>query len=201
MKKTFVIATVALLLTACGSDTTSSSTSPNTTSTPTTVDVVNMSGGTTDIAGTWLTACSQDLTPGPDFTFAETFAPNSYVLVEKNYSTTNGTCGGTATDAGSVTGTFTVPGTVTSTGWDDGGGTAVAAPIAQDGITTLHATPTATVLTVSIVISTGVLATTATTRDVVRAVDASVANNIAIYDVYNNGTAVIADASLKATRQ
>ncbi len=207
MKNTFIrtaaLAATLSLLAACGADSTSTPDSAPATTTPaTTIKVTDMSGGQTDITGVWATGCFANL--AGDNSYLEEFSgTNTYVLTENVYATTDGSCGGTATTAGTQTGTFTISTDVTATGWDDGTGVSIAAPTAQDGTNTLPATPVATNLLTTITTASGSFTIPVNNPiSVRRAVDASNPANIALYDVYDDGVnGFIADVSLKATKQ
>ena len=195
MKNTFIrtaaLAATLSLLTACGADSTS-----------TTIKVTDMSGGQTDISGVWATGCFARTTG--DHIWLESFSgTNAYLLTKVTYTTTDGSCGGTATTAGTEAGTFTISTDVTATGWIDGNGASIAAPTAQNGTSTLPATPTATTLNMTITAVTG-SQTMPTTNpyDLQRAVDASDPANIALYDVWDDGVnGLVTDMSFKATKQ
>jgi len=204
IKLSFGIAIMAMSsLTSCGGD---DQNTPAVPTTPTTsINVTNTDGGTSDITGTWVTACFTAFGPaGLDGTNSETFNDSSYTLIDTEYATSDGSCGGATTEIGRKTASFTIGLDVASTlGWEDATtGTAVAAPVAQDGITTLPATPTATELLTTNVVSSGTFAGANTTGTVRRIVDASVATNMAIYDLYSPSTGnLVADTFYKATKQ
>ncbi|MCF6208729.1 MAG: hypothetical protein L3J61_05030, partial [Ghiorsea sp.] len=166
--------------------------------------VANMQGGTSDISGTWGTACLVAFSAnGLDRKYKEVYSGSSYTLIETEYATSDGTCGGAATEVGRVTASFTIGSNVTATqGWIDATGAAIATPIAQSGTTSLPNAPVATELLASNVVGTGTIAGANPTRTIRRAVDASVANNMATYDVYNpTGAGLTADTEFKATKQ
>ena len=203
MKNTFIrtaaLAATLSLLTACGADSTST---PTSTPPATTIKVTDMSGGQTDITGVWVTRCFAN--PAGDFHYLEEFSgTNTYLLTENTYTTTDGSCGGTATTAGTVTGTFTLSTDVTATGWIDGSGASIAAPTAQNGTSTLPATPSATTLLTTVTTVSGTFAMPANNpMSVRRAVDVTNPANIALYDIYDDGVnGLVADISLKATKQ
>lgn len=174
-------------------------------STPvTTIKVTNTDGGKTDITGSWLTS---NCFPGlvgvkPDYKFIETFSgTNTYGLVAKGYTTTDGTCSGTQTEEGRITGTFTIGSDLMANGWINGTTTLVAAPTAQDG-STLPATPSGTKLVITLATKTGSFASLTSPRTYMRVVDATMPANVAIYDLYNDGVnGPVADIAIKATRQ
>ena len=206
MKHSFIIATVALLLTACGGGGTSSDggTSTNNTggtSTGGSILVTNTSGGQTDIAGTWVRACTPG-TPGLSFAFDvqsyETFNGNTHERGVYQYTTQNGTCTGAATIAHSLTDTLVLQADIATVGWKDatGFGFLPTPPMAQNGAGPLPATPSATSL-----LDTHLGGTVATFARVVDATDAA-AGNIVMYNVtIGNTNGATVDSVAKFTKQ
>ena len=175
MKHTLIIATFALLLTACGGGGTSSD---GGTSTGGPLLVTNTAGGQTDITGIWL-ACFPGV-PGVSFdtSHAEIFYTDSRSLTVASHTSANGTCAGSGTGQSiPITyGQLVLQADITTAGWKDSTGTTVAPPLAQNG-TTLPATPSATTLLITTNVLTGATATIA------RVVDATSPANIVMYDV------------------
>ena len=205
MKNTFIrtaaLAATLSLLTACGADSTSTPDSAPATTTPaTTIKVTDMSGGQTDITGVWTSGCYA-LATG-DINFLEEFSGTStYELTRKQYTTTDGSCGGTATAVGTEVGTFTISTDVTATGWVDSNDLSIAAPTAQNGTSTLPATPTATTLNMTITAATGTQTMpTQNPFNSYRAVDVTDSANITFYELNNSANGLVAVSS-KSTKQ
>jgi len=207
MKSFLLKATMAIALSSlasCGGD--SKGTTSDGDTSATVINVTNTLGGKTDITGTWITACfAAGGAAGEDVTYLENFSGTRYTLVETSYATSDGSCGGATTEGGKRTSTFSILTTdaIATAGWIDGQQMlSVAAPVAQDGVTTLPVTPSATILAVTVVTSSGTLSTTSTTFKIQYVVDASVETDIALYVLYDDGiNGWVADASEKSVRQ
>jgi hypothetical protein len=152
MKSIFTKSVLALALVSLASCGGGSSTSGGSTSSAATLNVTNMAGGKTNIAGTWVTSC---IAFTPDYKIKIELTSSTYKLTTTNYTTSDGSCGGATSIYGTESGTLTLGADSSATGWiDSTTGALTTPPLAKDG-SQLPATPTATLITYVATAATG----------------------------------------------
>lgn len=137
------IAFIALNLQACGGDDDPASSSP--------ISIMGVDGMMTSIEGVWKRPCVTDST---DVVWSHTFSGSVLTIEETTYTTTDASCGGTATVANTYVATVSVGDTIAITGWVDGMGSATTAPTAIDASGALSDTESVTALTTTFTSST-----------------------------------------------
>ncbi len=118
-----------LTLGACSSS--SNSTNDNTDNSNGTIRVANISGSTTDLSGVWRTACYTDNT---DIMEQITVSGMTISYVNYSYSSSDGSCTGSQSNASSYSATIAVASSSSAiTEWRNGMGASTTAPDAADG--------------------------------------------------------------------
>lgn len=139
-----------LALGACSSSTETTTTTPGGGGggSKGTIDIVTVSGVTETLTGLWAGDCRNE--DGVEMNEALFFAGSTVNYEQFSYTTTDLSCGGTATSKGSYAATVTTSSTSAISSWIIGNGSATSPPAAQDGSGPLSITEDYTPLTYKI---------------------------------------------------